>query len=279
MSSEPLNKDLYKKATAKARKRFDTYPSLFASAWIQKEYKKMGGKYSHKKPSKMSGTKRWFGEKWTDVKYYLKTGKYIPCGSNLKKVKACRPLKRLNSKTPLTIRELLKLHSKRKLLQLATSKEKNMKGRVNWKRGTFKPSRSPRKTRRRSVKKTRRRTPRKTHSRKKTHRSLKGGQIIIYLVRLRNKPKKWQVTITKNNKKRTVRFGASGYEDYTIHKDKKRRERYISRHRKRENWTKQGITTPGFWSRWLLWNKPTIKSSIKNIEKKFKIHVVLRRQT
>lgn len=64
-----------------------------------------------------------------------------------------------------------------------------------------------------------------------------------------------------------IDFGAKGYEDYTIHKDDKRKNLYISRHKKREKWDKDGIYTAGFWSRWLLWNKKTIKESIEDIEK------------
>jgi hypothetical protein len=59
--------------------------------------------------------------------------------------------------------------------------------------------------------------------------------------------------------------------DYTIHKDPERKQRYISRHKKNENWTKSGINTAGFWSRWLLWEEPTIKEAYNNIKTKFKI--------
>lgn len=83
-----------------------------------------------------------------------------------------------------------------------------------------------------------------------------------------DKPDKKYFIITNDNKK--VYFGASGYEDYTIHKDQKRKELYIKRHSKmNENWTKSGINTAGFWSRWLLWNLPTIKESYEDIKKRF----------
>jgi hypothetical protein len=34
--------------------------------------------------------------------------------------------------------------------------------------------------------------------------------------------------------------------------------------------------SPGFFSRWLLWNKPSLKASIKDTEKRFniKIHLI-----
>jgi hypothetical protein len=68
---------------------------------------------------------------------------------------------------------------------------------------------------------------------------------------------------------RTVHFGQAGASDYTKHKDPKRKEQYIARHKKTEDWTKGGIATAGFWSRWLLWNKPTIASSKQDIKAKF----------
>jgi hypothetical protein len=36
---------------------------------------------------------------------------------------------------------------------------------------------------------------------------------------------------------------------------------------KGENWNDP--YTAGFWSRWVLWNKPTITESIKDIQKRF----------
>ena len=73
--------------------------------------------------------------------------------------------------------------------------------------------------------------------------------------------------ITKNEKK--IYFGAAGYSDFTQHKNEERKNRYILRHEKNENWTKSGIDSAGFWSRWLLWNKPSIKSSYQDIKKRF----------
>jgi hypothetical protein len=58
-----------------------------------------------------------------------------------------------------------------------------------------------------------------------------------------------------------VHFGRQGYSDYTKHKDRERMERYLTRHRSRENWTRSGAKTPGFWSRWLLWSSPSLKGA------------------
>jgi len=66
---------------------------------------------------------------------------------------------------------------------------------------------------------------------------------------------------------RTVRFGAAGMSDFTKNKDEERKQRYLDRHRARENW--DDITTAGAWSRWLLWNKPTITESLADLKKRF----------
>ena len=86
-----------------------------------------------------------------------------------------------------------------------------------------------------------------------------------------DKPGKKYFIITESNKK--VYFGASGYSDFTIHKDEARKQRYIDRHKKNESkyWNKSGIDTPSFWSVFLLWNKPTIKESYMDIKKRFNI--------
>lgn len=73
--------------------------------------------------------------------------------------------------------------------------------------------------------------------------------------------------ITESGKK--VYFGALGYDDFTLTKNEEQKKRYINRHSKNENWAKSGIDTAGFWSRWLLWNKPTIKESYDDIKKRF----------
>jgi hypothetical protein len=85
-----------------------------------------------------------------------------------------------------------------------------------------------------------------------------------------NANKKWMV---KTPDGKVVHFGAKGYEDYTIHKDEDRMKRYIIRHKKNENWGKRGINTPGFWSRWLLWNKPSLTASIRDMQNRFNIKI------
>lgn len=73
-----------------------------------------------------------------------------------------------------------------------------------------------------------------------------------------------------DNPYQRVSFGAFGYEDYTTHGDLTRKNRYLRRHRLRENW--DDPRTPGALSRWILWNKPTLEASIENYIRKFHMH-------
>jgi hypothetical protein len=67
---------------------------------------------------------------------------------------------------------------------------------------------------------------------------------------------------------RTVHFGAKGYSDYTIHKDPTRMKRYVIRHgRGREKWGRSGQYTPGFWSRWLLWSRPSMRGALAKTQR------------
>jgi len=83
------------------------------------------------------------------------------------------------------------------------------------------------------------------------------------------KTKKWRVILPDGD---SVNFGAKGYQDYTQHGDPKRKERYIKRHQKREDWG--DWKTAGFWSRWLLWEEPSLDAAIGKLKRKFKIKVI-----
>lgn len=70
---------------------------------------------------------------------------------------------------------------------------------------------------------------------------------------------------------RKTRFGAVGYEDYTQHKDKERRERYRSRHEKD---LKTGDPyRAGFLSYYILWGDSTsIRANVKAYNRRFSGH-------
>ena len=73
----------------------------------------------------------------------------------------------------------------------------------------------------------------------------------------------------KCNVKKVIHFGAAGMSDFTKHRDPKRKERYLKRHQAREDWNNP--LTAGALSRWILWNKETLKASIEDFENRFKL--------
>lgn len=111
--------------------------------------------------------------------------------------------------------------------------------------------------------------------RSKIKKSIKrsGNKRKIILQKSNHSGKKFMVIIDD----KTVHFGALGYSDYTKHGDKDRMKRYEIRHKSRENWKKSGIKSAGFWSKWILWNKPGFMESIKDTEKRFGIKIVYRK--
>jgi hypothetical protein len=68
---------------------------------------------------------------------------------------------------------------------------------------------------------------------------------------------------------RDVKFGAFGYQDYTQHGDDLRKKMYLARHKTREHW--DNPITPGSLSRYLLWNKPTLRESLKYFKRRFNV--------
>ena len=97
-----------------------------------------------------------------------------------------------------------------------------------------------------------------------------------------------------------VDFGGKGYYDFTIHREPERMRLYVQRHggfvtkkmlslerpkditntlihvkkSRKENWSKKGIDTAGFWSRWLLWSYPSMSKAKGFMKKEFGITFV-----
>jgi len=83
--------------------------------------------------------------------------------------------------------------------------------------------------------------------------------------------KKWDAVFLRPDGKEIVQpFGQRGYSDFTKHKNVTRKQRYIARHRRmNEDWTDP--TRAGTLSRYILWNKPTLKASIRSYRRKFHV--------
>ena len=129
MSDKPIPSDqkLYDRIKARVKSSAKSrWPSAYLSGQVVREYKaameKRGKKaYKSGSPSKKSSPlKRWYDEKWVDIK----TGK--PCGSVKTKdyYPTCRPKKKITEDTPRTARTLTAEQKKRmiKLKQKAKKK-------------------------------------------------------------------------------------------------------------------------------------------------------------
>ena len=54
-SPKPTNPALYARVKAEAKRKFDVFPSAYASAWLVRTYKKRGGKYKGAKGKATGG--------------------------------------------------------------------------------------------------------------------------------------------------------------------------------------------------------------------------------
>ena len=95
------------------------------------------------------------------------------------------------------------------------------------------------------------------------------GLKLVKIMRSPNKDKKYRAVFSRNGKIKNVDFGAAGMSDFTKHKDTERKQRYINRHKSRENFNDP--TSRGALSRWVLWNKPSFSESVKDYKRKFKL--------
>lgn len=84
-----------------------------------------------------------------------------------------------------------------------------------------------------------------------------------------NPNKKYKVYVPTANGYKKIEFGQAGASDYTQHKNKARRQLYINRHYKNEDW--DDITTAGFWSARILWHRPSLSASYKDTLKRFNL--------
>lgn len=68
---------------------------------------------------------------------------------------------------------------------------------------------------------------------------------------------------------KTVPFGEKGASDFTHHKNVTRKAKYLMRHYGREDWKRPD--TPGALSRWILWNRTTLRASKEDFKKRFNL--------
>ena len=84
------------------------------------------------------------------------------------------------------------------------------------------------------------------------------------------KEKKYMATFSLDDRsKRTIHFGQKGSTTFTEGASELKKENYLKRHRVRENWNKP--MTAGALSRWILWNKRSLRESISDFRKRFNL--------
>lgn len=91
-------------------------------------------------------------------------------------------------------------------------------------------------------------------------------------IRPSDRPEKKMMVVLNGDagRTKTIHFGDKSLPDYTTHTPLERDERkrlYLARHRANENWNDP--ESAGFWSRWVLWNKPTIAASVRDVKARF----------
>ena len=85
--------------------------------------------------------------------------------------------------------------------------------------------------------------------------------------------KKYTAVIDNGKTSKSIHFGDNRYQDFTIHKNTERKKAYLARHKHDKS------TNPlyaGFYSSNLLWNKPTLRESIKNTNDKYNVNIKLK---
>lgn len=90
-----------------------------------------------------------------------------------------------------------------------------------------------------------------------------------YILKKSNRKNKKFVIIMNGNMMH--HFGDDRYSDFTKHKDLERKKRYLTR---TASQPQNDIHSPAFWSKNLLWNKPTLSESIKDVETKFNVKII-----
>lgn len=297
----PVDQELYNIAKETVKARVKVWPSAYASGQLVSEYKKLFaqmygteespyidslserpgptrvrgpqgpkitiGKYAQDiqnsdSESDQEPLDRWFREIWVNVCEKDRNNEYLPCGRKEANLDSnnypyCRPMHRISKNTPRTVGEF----SQEELENMCSYKRSQKQG-VDGK-------------------------PTRIYHTSVLHNAISnqsgnqsGGKSKSEIV-VRELTDEERQSSSRRNKKyavdledgKTVYFGHNEYEDFTLHKDPNRMMNYINRHQKREDWEMSGISTPGFWSRWLLWNKPSFVNSLKDIEKRFNVKI------
>ena len=89
----------------------------------------------------------------------------------------------------------------------------------------------------------------------------------MYITQSDRKDKRYMATFHNGTK---VHFGQKNGQTYIDHGDKEKRDAYLKRHQKNEDWN--GPYTAGASSRWILWgDSKNINANISDFKKRFSL--------
>lgn len=93
---------------------------------------------------------------------------------------------------------------------------------------------------------------------------------LVKVERSSNKHKKYVATFDLGEKLKKVHFGQKDSSTYLDHKNEKKRDAYLARHKVNENWNDP--LTAGSLSKHLLWgNSTSLEQNIKSFKKRFNL--------
>jgi len=89
----------------------------------------------------------------------------------------------------------------------------------------------------------------------------------MYITQSNRKDKRYLATFNNGTK---IHFGQKNGQTYIDHGDKEKRDAYLKRHQKNEDWNDP--YTAGALSRWILWgDSSNINNNIKYFKQRFKL--------
>lgn len=127
------DRELYSRIKSQVKKEYKVWPSAYASGQLVQRYEKAGGRYKKdtRPPGKRNQLSRWYKENWVNVCAKDVKGKYKKCGtgktpkrgSNTQQYPYCRPSKRVNKSTPMTVGEIKKKYGEKKIKEMCAKKK------------------------------------------------------------------------------------------------------------------------------------------------------------
>lgn len=87
-----------------------------------------------------------------------------------------------------------------------------------------------------------------------------------------NRPSKKYKIVQGGGIGQVIHFGEINEDDYTSHHNEAKKQQYLLRN---EGSYETFRHHASFWTRWLLWNKSTLRDSIQDLESRFRIKIFI----